>query len=1344
ENIDNSQAGKIRLENVAVTHVRLVTVEPSTLIDGSARRGTVLSGSYSSTQAADSTYEKIGEQDIGGTSYNTETDYEAATQVVTGSVYAGTPANLDADDSTYYEVDAASSGGGGGAVAWYYAENDDVATNTTDTFIDRVTLRFTPVTTDNFLIIASAFVRHDNENRKVEIQLVKDGDTTPYGVENYAVKRKYTTYTSQEWFTFGTVRVVTLAGGIEHVFRIQWRGRPAGQNARIASARIIAIKVSNFENIENNAPDSITTGVKNRVTLTFNAGTSENYFVFIVAEICSNKSDTGAIVETYQGATLIDNGQKVPADPAITGENDNHSVISVRLLSDLSGTITLQENWRRTEGTGTAYIQNTRLIAVKKSDLGGVKFQSAENNDLWMTTSSTWVDRVTLNFTPPVAENYLLIATAKIGRNSTTVAVSARFIDNSTGTPITLGEENHLPMNIRDNVSFFVIKKLDLPASPRQFKIQLRIWGGTVAAGIKDARIYAIPLPVPSSTSTYSLDVRHDSGQVTASQSSVDNIYVKINFKSENTATYTWQIYDTLNTGSVGTTEVTWENYITVNPANYISDDAGRENIRVRIFTSNESSAHRLQEDYLVYKVNYHTTTTDYRLNWEHQVTNIPASGYDNYKVRIKGYKQGSETIGAYIRNKQSGIWELLGNLPASDGWIESTFTSSDFTTKYLAGTDNIAIRYFEDSADTTQDNIFIDYVCVEAYRKEFKSGGYLESSVYDPGEIVWWDKLTWTANTPAGTSITVKIRTSAADPNPYDGGWSDWQSFTSSPATLDLNNRYLQYRVEFTTTDNLQTPELLDITENFTSWLQPRRSSPLNSKIPKTQASDSSANTLWFNGSSWSTQNYQPIYVLQSSAGYEGNPFDTDSVYNIYGNYWRAEKFTPSQNLTVDKIGAYVKDNGDPAGNLEWAIREDGSTTDLYSGTLATPTETTTSYQWIEKDVTDFTLNAGTTYRFILRSPSSTSAVCYQWRFPRTIGSGLAYENTTYDGVSSLFSYSSNGGSTWSDDNTRDATFYFTYITGGGYYTSGWLESSKFDAGDNVLWGTISWTATTPSGTSITVKVRSSSDNVNWSAWSVVSNGQFLNLEKQYLQYRVELAGTPSATPSFENIKISYGGYITPRASAPLNSLIPYSQISDQNSNVLTNDGSGWTVQNYQPIYLLDFTDGSYEGNPYAVPGYWEIYGANYRAENFTVTGGNKTVVQVKAYIKTNGTPADSLYFAIRRSDTNQTLVTGTLASAASYPSYTWVSADIPSTTLQDGYSYRFVLYSPNSTSTNQWIICAPHTDSTAAPYRSATYRGTQAVASRSSDGGATWTEGSTETNRDLVYMLVLGSATY
>jgi hypothetical protein len=97
-----------------------------------------------------------------------------------------------------------------------------------------------------------------------------------------------------------------------------------------------------------------------------------------------------------------------------------------------------------------------------------------------------------------------------------------------------------------------------------------------------------------------------------------------------------------------------------------------------------------------------------------------------------------------------------------------------------------------------------------------FKSAGWLESSVYDAGDNADWKKVSWAENKPGGTSIVVKVRT-GNDNNPYDGGWSGWyQQGNGSENTLMPDGRYVQYRVELSTTNITRTPELSEITLDY------------------------------------------------------------------------------------------------------------------------------------------------------------------------------------------------------------------------------------------------------------------------------------------------------------------------------------------------------------------------------------------------------------------------------------------------------------------------------------------------------------------------------------------------
>jgi hypothetical protein len=92
-------------------------------------------------------------------------------------------------------------------------------------------------------------------------------------------------------------------------------------------------------------------------------------------------------------------------------------------------------------------------------------------------------------------------------------------------------------------------------------------------------------------------------------------------------------------------------------------------------------------------------------------------------------------------------------------------------------------------------------------------------------------------------------------------------------------------------------------------------------------------------------------------------------------------------------------------------------------------------------------------------------------------------------------------------------------------YTTSGTYTSTVFDAGTVHTWQSASWTASVPSGTTLTIQIRISDDNSTWSDWTTVANGADLSsFSGRYFQYRVIFETTdPSLTAVLEAILFTY-----------------------------------------------------------------------------------------------------------------------------------------------------------------------------------------------------------------------------
>ncbi len=108
-----------------------------------------------------------------------------------------------------------------------------------------------------------------------------------------------------------------------------------------------------------------------------------------------------------------------------------------------------------------------------------------------------------------------------------------------------------------------------------------------------------------------------------------------------------------------------------------------------------------------------------------------------------------------------------------------------------------------------------------------FATAGDLISSLKDSNPAVGfttvWSTLSWTATTPANTSVQFQVAASNSPIGPFSFVGPDGTAatfFTASGASLAQfdGNRYLEYRAYLATTDKTMTPTLSDVTVCFTS----------------------------------------------------------------------------------------------------------------------------------------------------------------------------------------------------------------------------------------------------------------------------------------------------------------------------------------------------------------------------------------------------------------------------------------------------------------------------------------------------------------------------------------------
>jgi len=232
----------------------------------------------------------------------------------------------------------------------------------------------------------------------------------------------------------------------------------------------------------------------------------------------------------------------------------------------------------------------------------------------------------------------------------------------------------------------------------------------------------------------------------------------------------------------------------------------------------------------------------------------------------------------------------------------------------------------------------------------------------------------------------------------------------------------------------------------------------------------------------------------------------------------------------------------------------------------------------------------------------------------------------------------------------------------------------------------------------------------------------------------------SPAQTPTL-------GDYINPGATRPFNEFWVNGSPGNRLRGVLfsSDGGSAWELQdNREPVYVLDFADGTCEGNPYFSYTSKSIKEDDFHGESFAPST-DITVSAVEFYVKrTSGVPSDSLYVAV--SNGTEDLMAPLENQGPIGTDYSWVRYDFPEPlTFLAAENYRIHLESPSSTSGGYYYVDFLDTSS-GAPYPGLSYDGANSFYVRSSDGGATWSSSSGNAD-DLAFRLVLtyrASGTY
>ncbi len=154
-----------------------------------------------------------------------------------------------------------------------------------------------------------------------------------------------------------------------------------------------------------------------------------------------------------------------------------------------------------------------------------------------------------------------------------------------------------------------------------------------------------------------------------------------------------------------------------------------------------------------------------------------------------------------------------------------------------LVATHNVAfgatqLRPLVSDFNSSAPGLSVDWLRMTPY----SASGTFTSQVFDAGDVAEWGALSWNADTPAGTTVGMSVRTGNT-PTP-DGTWTPFTPVASSGGDITGSSRYVQYQADLASGDAHTTPTLRDVTIDFSF-------NPVAVDDDETVAEDSGANTF-------------------------------------------------------------------------------------------------------------------------------------------------------------------------------------------------------------------------------------------------------------------------------------------------------------------------------------------------------------------------------------------------------------------------------------------------------------------------------------------------------------------
>jgi hypothetical protein len=241
---------------------------------------------------------------------------------------------------------------------------------------------------------------------------------------------------------------------------------------------------ANYQSVASDTEASTTaTAWQHKATLTFTVNTADTYVILAMAE--AKESSTSYSVKTQ---VLVDATQVSTTQIAPKATTDYLTVTAAKVQSLAAGSHTIYVDYSSSSASGTAYIRNARIVALRKSSL---EVNTTDQGDTGSDLTTTMTVYATNTFTPATAGDYLLIWNGEWTAATTSYATTIQAQLNGTANDTVVLTND----NTGNKRTFLAVNMVNLGASSQTIAIAAaKATGSSAVHHLERARVIAIRL----------------------------------------------------------------------------------------------------------------------------------------------------------------------------------------------------------------------------------------------------------------------------------------------------------------------------------------------------------------------------------------------------------------------------------------------------------------------------------------------------------------------------------------------------------------------------------------------------------------------------------------------------------------------------------------------------------------------------------------------------------------------------------------------------------------------------------------------------------------------------------